>query len=208
MSAMPSTRLILLRHGETAWNIEGRYQGQSDSALTATGRAQAEALAARLHRHRVEALYSSDLGRAVETARVVAVSTGLIVNLDSRLRERHLGVFQGLLKADIRVRFPDEYRRFKTDTDYVVPGGESARQCSTRLIACLEEIAGRHPGQDIAVASHGGAANSLLRHALGIPLGAPRRFDNLNASWNVFTYDKGRWYLETWGDVSHLNSSG
>ena len=175
MNALPSTRLILLRHGETVWNVEGRYQGQGDSALTATGRAQAEAVAARLLRRRVEALYSSDLGRAVETARAVAAATGLIVNLDSRLRERHLGVFQALLKADIRVRFRDEYRRFKIDPDYVVPGGESARQCSVRVIACLEEIAARHAGQEIAVTSHGGAANSLLRWARHVASIIPMR---------------------------------
>jgi probable phosphoglycerate mutase len=203
---MPATRLILLRHGETEWNVERRYQGQLDSALTTTGRTQARALAARLAGQCVAALYSSDLDRARETARVVADSTGLKQILDSGLRERHLGVFQGLLKAEIREKFPDEYLRFKSDPDYVIPGGESTRQSSTRVIACLEEIAGCHAGQQIAVIGHGGTASSLLRYALGIPLGAPRRFERSNASWNVFVFDDGKWFLETWGDVSHLES--
>lgn len=203
---MLPARLILLRHGETEWNVERRYQGQLDSALTAVGRAQSRALATRLGRHAVAALYSSDLGRAQETARVCAEATGLRVILDSRLRERHLGMFQGLLKSEIREKFPEEYRRFKSDPDYLVPGGESARQSSARMIACLEEIATRHAGQQIAIVAHGGTSSSLLRHTLGIPLGAPRRFERSNATWNLFIFSDGKWFLETWGDMSHLKS--
>jgi probable phosphoglycerate mutase len=203
---MSAAHLILLRHGETEWNIEARYQGQLDSALTATGRAQAAALASRLVPHGVAVLYSSDLGRAQETARVIADATGLKVIPDSRLRERHLGIFQGLLKSEIREMFSDEYRRFKADADYVIPGGESARQCSTRIIGCLEEIARRHVGQKIAIVAHGGTVSSLLRHTLATPLEAPRRFERLNASWNVFLFEDGKWSLQTWGDVSHLGS--
>jgi probable phosphoglycerate mutase len=196
----------LVRHGETEWNVERRYQGQLDSALTVTGRAQSRTLVARLARHSVAALYSSDLGRAQETARVCAEATGLKVILDSRLREQHLGIFQGLLKSEIREKFPDEYRRFKSDPDYVVPGGESARQSSARVIVCLEEIATRHAGQQLAIVAHGGTASSLLRHTLGIPLSAPRRFERSNATWNVFIFDGDKWFLETWGDMSHLKS--
>src|SRR5262249_22072290 len=123
---------------------------------------------------------------------------------DARLREQNLGQWQGQRQADIREKFPAEYRRLKADPDYEVPGGESARQCATRVIACLEEIARRHTGQHIAVVTHGGAASALLRHVLGIPLGAPRRFERANASWNVFLFGEGRWFLKTWGDVSHL----
>jgi probable phosphoglycerate mutase len=203
---MPKARLILLRHGQAEWNVEGRYQGQLDSALTAAGRAQAEALATRLARQRAAALYSSDLGRAQETARLIAEASGLPVILESRLRERHLGMFQGLRKSEIREKFPDEYRRFKSDSDYIVPGGESARQFAARVIDCLEEIASRHGGQEIVVVTHGGPVSSLLCHTLNIPLGGPRRFERPNASWNVFLFDNGKWLLETWGDASHLAS--
>ncbi len=201
---MPKTRLILLRHGEAEWNIEGRYQGQLDSALTAAGRRQAEALAVRLARRQAAALYSSDLGRAQQTARLAADACRLPVILDSRLREQHLGMFQGLLKSDIREKFPAEYRCFKADADYIVPGGESARQFSDRVIACLEEIVSRHTGQEIVVVTHGGPVGSLLCHTFNIPLRAPRSFERPNASWNVFLFENGRWRLETWGDASHL----
>jgi broad specificity phosphatase PhoE len=184
------TRLILLRHGETEWNVEGRYQGQLDSALA---------------RHRPAALYSSDLGRAHETARACADAAGLAVVLDARLREQHLGRWQGLLQSEIQEKFPAEFQRLKGDPDFEAPSGESARQCATRILTCLEEIAGRHPVEQIAVVTHGGAASVLLRHTLGIPLGAPRRFERPNASWNVFLFGRGRWFLETWGDVSHLS---
>lgn len=204
---MPKTRLILLRHGQAEWNIEGRYQGQLDSALTPAGQAQAEALAARLARHRVTALYSSDLGRAQETARRAAEASGLQVILNPRLRERHLGIFQGLLKSEIRQKFPDEYRRFKSNSDYIIPDGESVRQFSARVIDCLEEIAGRHGGQEIAVVTHGGPLSLLLRHTLNVPLEAPRRFERPEASWNVFRFENGKWFLETWGDSSHVASA-
>lgn len=201
---MSVTRLILLRHGETEWNLEGRYQGHLDSPLTPAGVAQARALAERAARQTLSALYSSDLGRAQQTAGAVAESTGLKVTVDVRLRERHLGVFQWLLKAELREKFPDEYRQFKVSgPDYVIPGGESSRQGHARVIACLDDIARRHVGQQIAVVAHGGTISSLLRHTLGIPLDAPRRFERPNASWNVFLWDDGKWLLETWGDVSH-----
>jgi broad specificity phosphatase PhoE len=205
---MATTRVFLMRHGETIWNLEGRYQGQLDSSLTPTGLAQSRALAARLARHTITTLYSSDLGRALQTAQIVAKSTGRRVVTDSRLRERHLGIFQGLLKAEIQQKFPDEHRLFKSaGPDHVTPGGESARQAFERIFGCLEELASRHAGEPTAVITHGGVVSALLRHTVGIPLDAPRRFERRNASWNVFSWKEGKWFLETWGDVSHLQET-
>jgi probable phosphoglycerate mutase len=197
--------MILLRHGETTWNVEGRYQGHLDSPLTPRGESQARALARRLAGMKFTALYSSDLGRAGRTASIIAQATGREVRTDPRLRERHLGIFQGLLKSEIKQKLADEYRLFKTaGPDRAMPGGESARQSAERCLACLEEIARRHAGETIVVVAHGGTISVLLRHTLGFPLGTPRRFERFNASWNVFTWDDGKWRLETWGDVSHL----
>lgn len=205
---MSVTRVILLRHGETTWNLEGRYQGQLDSPLTPVGLDQAQALARRAAGMKFSALYSSDLGRARQTAGCIAESTGHQIRLDARLRERHLGIFQNLLKAGLRQKFPDEYHLFKSGgPDHVLPEGESARQAADRGNACLEELARRHPGETIVVVTHGGNLSALLRHTLGIPLDAPRRFERDNASWNVFSYADGRWLLETWGDTSHLDRS-
>jgi len=205
---MSPTRLILLRHGETTWNVEGRYQGHLDSPLTPRGESQARALARRLASATFTALYSSDLGRASRTAGIIAQATGHEVRPDPRLRERHLGIFQGLHKSEIKQKLADEYRLFKTaGPDHAMPGGESARQSAERSLACLEELAHRHAGEIIAVVAHGGTISVLLRHTLGIPLETPRRFGRFNASWNVFTWHDEKWRLETWGDVSHLSDA-
>ena len=207
---MPVTRIILLRHGETTWNLEGRYQGHLDSPLTPRGESQARALAQRLAGAKFAALYSSDLGRARQTADAIAKATGHEVLPDPRLRERHLGIFQGLLKSEMKQKFADDYRLFKSaGPDHALPGGESARQAAQRNITCLEDLARRHPGETIVVVAHGGTISALLRHTLGIPPGTPRRFERFNASWNAFTWDeeRERWRLETWGDLTHLSAT-
>lgn len=203
---MPITRVVVGRHGETIWNVEGRYQGQLDSALTATGLKQSRALATRLAGENFSTLYSSDLGRAMQTAEIISRQTSHTIVTNAGLRERHLGIFQGLRKKEIQQKFADEYRLFKGGADYVVPGGESATQASARLVGCLEELARRHASERIVVVTHGGVASALLRHTLGIPPGAPRRFERPNASWNVFWFEDGKWFLETWGDISHLQA--
>jgi 2,3-bisphosphoglycerate-dependent phosphoglycerate mutase len=206
---MAKTRLIVVRHGETAWNIEGRYQGQLDSPLTTTGVEESRALAARLEGEEFTALYASDLGRALKTAEIIAERTPCRIVTDSRLRERHLGVFQGLLKSEMRLNFAEEYHLFKTaGPEYVIPGGESATEASARMIRCLEELAQRHTGERIVVVTHGGVVSALLRHSLGLALGIPRRFERPNTAWNAFWWEDGRWFLETWGDVSHLGDKG
>lgn len=205
---MPAARLIVIRHGETAWNLEGRYQGHLDSSLTVLGLAQAGALARRLVSEPSGALYSSDLGRARKTAEIIAAKTGQNIRFDARLRERHLGIFQGLSKPEIKQNFPEERRLFKTaGPAYVVPGGESARQAAARMLECLGEVASQHAGETVVVIAHGGTVTALLTHTLGLPLDAPRRFERPNASWNVFSCNAGQWLLETWGDVSHLNAA-
>lgn len=202
---MSVTRVILLRHGETVWNLDGRYQGQLDSPLTPSGLAQARALGKRLAGIKFAALYSSDLGRALQTAACFAEFSAHEIRIEPRLRERHLGIFQNQHKAGLKQQFPDEYRLFKSGgPDHVLPQGESGRQAADRTHACLEELARRHPGETIVVVAHGGTISALLRHTLAIPLAAPRRFERANASWNVFKFEDGKWFLETWGDVSHL----
>jgi 2,3-bisphosphoglycerate-dependent phosphoglycerate mutase len=205
---MEPTEVIVVRHGETTWNLEGRRQGHLDSPLTPKGIAQAEALAQRLKGEHFGALYSSDLGRACQTAEIIASATGHGIAVDGRLRERNLGIFQGLRSDEIQKFYPEEYRLHRTSgPDFVIPGGESARQQVERNIRCLEELTQQHPGQRIAVVTHGGVLSGLFRHTFSIPLDAPRRFEFLNCSINVFTYEQNLWMLQTWGDVSHLNSA-
>jgi probable phosphoglycerate mutase len=200
----PETRLIIVRHGETENNIEGRWQGHGDSPLTETGVAQAEAVAQRLERCRFSRLYSSDLGRARQTAQIIADRTGHEIILDEHLRERDLGIFQGLTRAEMAARYPREWHLYRTaGPDYVIPTGESARQRYERSTSRLREIALSHPGETVVVVTHGGVLNGLLRHTLRISLDAPRRFKVWNAGLNLFLFDGENWLLETWGDVSH-----
>jgi probable phosphoglycerate mutase len=206
---MERAHLIVVRHGQTEWNIAGIRQGHLDSPLTDRGVAQAKALARRLSRESFSALYSSDLGRAVGTARTIAAVTGHEVITDPRLRERNLGIFQGLTGEQLKEKFPEQYRLHRTlGAEYVIPGGESVQQQVARNVECLSAIATNHPGQTIVVVTHGGVLSGFFRHTLGIPLGAPRRFEFVNAGLNVFVYDNREWFLQTWGDISHLGAAG
>ena len=198
-------QLILIRHGETVWNQQRRMQGQQDSPLSETGLRQARQLARRFAQETFGALYSSDLGRAHETARSVADATGKDIIVDARLRERHFGVFEGLTASEIEARYPTEYECFKSrDPAYVVPGGESAQQFRERSIACLRELAERHAGDTIVVVTHGLVLDMAYRAAHAIALGEPRPVPLLNASLNIFRYEGQRWRCESWGDVEHL----
>jgi 2,3-bisphosphoglycerate-dependent phosphoglycerate mutase len=206
---MDRTQVIIVRHGETEWNIKSIRQGNLDSRLTEKGIAQAKALAQRLTREHFTALYSSDLGRAVQTAEEVASVTGHEIITDPRLRERHLGIFQGLSGEEIKQKHPEEYKLHRSlGPDYVIPGGESVKQQVERNIAYLNEIGSKHLGETIVVVTHGGVISGLFRHTFSIPFNAPRRFEFTNAGLNIFAYEEGNWFLLTWGDVSHLAPDG
>jgi probable phosphoglycerate mutase len=203
------TTLVVVRHGETAWNAVGRQQGQLDGTLSERGIEQARVIADALAPERFDALYASDLGRAIETAAIVAERLHLDVIPDPRLRERHLGVMQGLTIAEFAERFPEEHARFASgDPDYVLPEGESARQRYERTVACAEDLAVSHPGEQLLLVAHGGVLNGYFRHAVGLPLETPRAFSLFNASINRFVIEEGRWRLDVWGDVRHLGILG
>ena len=209
MSESEAAQLTVVRHGETVWNAQGKPQGHLDSDLTELGVAQAGAVAEALSSDRFDVLYSSDLGRAMRTAGVVAERLGMEVITDARLRERNLGVMQGLTMAQFQQRHPSEYELFhKGDPDYCVPEGESARQRHDRAVACGEELARRHAGQRVLMITHGGILQSLFRHAMAMDLAAPRCFSLFNASVNVFTVVDSGWRLDVWGDVRHLRQLG
>ena len=202
---MQRTQVIIVRHGQTEWNTRGIRQGHLDSELTEKGIIQAKALAQRLARERFSALYCSDLGRAVQTAKEIANITGHEIVTDARLRERSLGIFQGLSGEEIKAKHPDEYKLHRTlGPNYVIPGGESVRQQVDRNVTCLNQLAGKHQGEQIVVVTHGGVVSGFFRYTLSIPLEAPRRFEFVNAGLNIFFNEAGDWFLLTWGDVSHL----
>jgi len=154
------TTILLARHGETDWNVEGRWQGHADPPLNARGREQAEALAERLVDTAFDAIYSSDLARAKQTAEIVARRLGLPVTTDRGLREIDVGSWSGLTRADIAVRFPDGER----------PDGEHVDAFRARVLSALERLAAGHDGRRILVVAHGGCVRTLQRHMLGEPL--------------------------------------
>jgi probable phosphoglycerate mutase len=195
-----------VRHGETLWNQQGRMQGQHDSPLTPTGLNQAKQLARRLAQVEFAALYSSDLGRAHQTARCIADETGHEIIAQHGLRERSFGIFEGLTNAEIRMRHPEDYELFaKRIPHYVMPGGESAAQFMARAIATLDFIAESHAGQKVVVVSHGLVLDALYRKATDMPLEIPRGFPLLNCSVNTFRRTREAWVVLDVCDVAHLS---
>ncbi|MBN2386380.1 MAG: histidine phosphatase family protein [Anaerolineales bacterium] len=150
------THLFLIRHGETDWNVEGRWQGQADVPLNARGRAQAARMAETLRGLDLQAIYASDLVRARETAEALAAVHGLEVRLDARLREIHQGEWQGLLVGEIEARYAARFHERRRDPLNVAPpGGETVAGVQARVVAFLQEVVARHPGQTLAIVAHG-----------------------------------------------------
>jgi 2,3-bisphosphoglycerate-dependent phosphoglycerate mutase len=199
-------RIILIRHGETEWNREGRIQGyHADSPLTAAGEEQARLLASRLAGEGLTALYSSDAGRARQTAAPIASGLDLTVAWDASLRERSYGEFEGWRYEDLERERPDAYRKFRSrDPGYAPPGGESGARFSERIVAALERVAASALGGHVAVVTHGGVLGVMHRHVNGAAPDSKRDYSLLNASINRLLYSRERWSIESWGDVAHL----
>lgn len=201
---MSKTEIILIRHGETEWNVAGRLQGQHDSVLTAAGVKQAKALARRMKSDHFNHLYSSDLGRAMSTAQEIAHLTHHTVIADQRLREKSLGILEGLTWPQAGENYPEIVKGLEQrNYDYVVPEGESTQQMLTRTMDFLDEIADRHPGERVAAVTHGAVLSTLFRHLLGIPLETPRRFHILNTSIHEIAKENGTWWVNLLGDTHH-----
>ena len=179
--------------------------GQLDSPLTARGIQQAEALARRLSGIQFDELYSSDLGRAVQTAEIIAAMCRKKVCLDTELRERHMGLFQGLTVDEICAKYPNEREAFARTGYYdAIPEGETVQQRFDRSVRALTAIAERHPSQTVVVVTHAGFLTGFFEYVLGLPFGNGKRFKRQNASFSAFEYVQSRWCLCTWNDVSHL----
>ena len=167
------TELWLIRHGQTDWNLEGRYQGQSDVPLNTSGLAQAKALAASLDWQAFAALYSSDLARAYQTAQAISAYTGLPIHIDRRLREINQGEWQGRTLDQIRAVYNEGTQARNVTIDPVTaraPGGESVLEVSQRMAAAADDIARAYPAGRVLVAGHGLALATLICQARGIPL--------------------------------------
>ena len=203
-----TTRLCIVRHGETAWNAEHRVQGQLDVPLNAIGLAQARAAAQILAREKFDALYSSDLSRAKQTAQPVANLFSMAIMVEKNLRERHYGIFERLTYAEVKLRYPEDYARFAArDPDYAFRTGESLRDFSTRSIAVISQLAARHQGANILVFTHGGVLDKLYRFVTGLPLSAERNFGIPNAGLNRVELTPAGWRIRAWADTAHLEGA-
>ena len=184
--------------------------GQLDSPLSPRGEIQAAAIADRLSTISFQHLYTSDLGRAVQTARVISERSGIEMVLESGLRERNMGIFQGITREQKKARYPEIWKECKSvGADYQIPGGgESINQRLQRSLETLNRLADAHPADTIVVVSHDGILRGFLSHILGLDSVSESRFVRANASFNSFLKQDGNWRLQVWGDTSHLSDVG
>jgi probable phosphoglycerate mutase len=168
------TEILLVRHGETDWNVERRFQGHADPSLNDNGRAQAHALAAELAAEHIDAVYTSDLTRARETAEIISAQLGVDIVPRSELREIDVGDWEGLTWDDIERQFPDGRRRWD-ESGHGWEGGETYEQLAERVVDALRRIAAAHPGGRVLVVGHGGTIRSVRAHVEGRSVAESRR---------------------------------
>ena len=179
----PSTRVLLVRHGQSTWNADGRWQGQADAPLSALGEAQAKEAAARVGR--VDAIWASDLVRASRTAGIVGEALSLDVQVDARLRERHAGPWQGLTRVEIEAQWPGDLAAGRRPD-----GFEPDASVLARALDALGDLAGHHPAASVLVVTHGGVVRVLERHLGGDGEGllanlGGRRLLHRDGSWQL-----------------------
>ncbi len=201
-----ATRIVAIRHGQTDWNAQSRLQGRTDIALNAVGRAQAARLADALRHEGLTQVISSDLGRALQTARALAQPLGAVLSTDVGLRERGFGRMEGLSFRELDERHPEWGARWRArEIDFVPPEGESLRGFYARSVAAATALAQQYAGQSIALVSHGGVIDCLYRAATGIALDAPRTWLVSNATINRLLFNGERFSLVGWNDHQHLD---
>ena len=200
------TRLLAIRHGETPWNRERRYQGQEDVPLNAAGLAQALCVAEALADTAIDAIYTSDLARAAQTAAALARVRAMPASVDKGLREQHFGIFQGLTGEEIAQRWPQASAAWhRRDADFGPVDGETRHAFSQRCVLTIEHIAMAHVGQTIAVVCHGGVLDCLYRSATGLPMTAPRTWSLDNAAISHLTHGAEGFEIVSWGNTQHLS---
>lgn len=203
------TEILLIRHGETAWNAIKRLQGHLDIPLNEEGKRQAAALGRALREESLDAIISSDLQRARQTAQAIAAPRGMAVQIDRDLRERCYGAFEGMLYAEISQRYPEAYAAWQArEIDARFPPGvhvaETLAEFAERAVSTIMRIAREGKYRRVALVSHGGVLESAYRAAQGLGYAHARDFDVFNASVNRFIWDGSALKLAQWGDITHL----
>jgi len=206
--AMRSTRLVAIRHGETAWNRDTRIQGQTDIPLSQHGHWQAEQTAQALAGESIDVVYTSDLIRASQTAQSIVQVLSTPMVSDAGLRERHFGRFEGMTHDEIMSAHPEEGRLWRgRDPAYAPDGGETLEVFYARVLEATCALAAQHVGQTIALVAHGGVLDCLYRAANHIALDAPRTWQIGNASINRLLWSEEGLSLLAWGDTRHLDGN-
>jgi broad specificity phosphatase PhoE len=202
-----TTTILLVRHGQTDWNLAHRWQGHIDIPLNETGRRQARLLAQRLETLPIKAIYSSDLIRASETARIIAEPLDVLPVTDPALRERNGGKFQSLTFDELQEQYPEMWRKVRLE-NATPPDGESLFEVACRITAAYEVIVRRHTGQLVVMVSHGGALNLLIATIVGLPLGKSASISlRGNTGLSIVEIgDNGAW-LVALNDTHHLHSA-
>ena len=205
---MHATRILAIRHGETAWNVDTRIQGQLDIGLNDTGLWQAQRVGQALAEETLDAIYSSDLQRAMATAQAIALATAAPLHPELGLRERHFGHLQGQTWADIEQHWPEDARLWRSrDPHWAPQGGESLTVLRQRIADTVDRLASRHLGQHIVLVAHGGVMDALYRLATGQDIQTPRTWHLGNAAINRLLWTPQGLSLIGWGDVSHLEAT-
>ena len=202
------TEIIIIRHGETEWNKTGRFQGHSDVPLSAEGRAQAEALGRNLAVDHVDAIYASDLTRAMETAAPLAARFGLPVISDPQLRELNFGAWEGRNFNDVNAENPNAMKNFYTDPERAnIPESEPFPEFQRRIAGRVREIVARERGKRIVIVSHGASIRILLADILSMPIRSIWHLSQLNTAVNKIRFeDDGFAVVTLMNDTSHLRA--
>ncbi|WP_075255939.1 histidine phosphatase family protein [Herbaspirillum camelliae] len=203
------TEILLIRHGETDWNVDKRLQGHIDIGLNAAGQRQVLALGEALAAEGIDAVFASDLQRARDTAQAVAGTAGLTVQIDAGLRERCYGAFEGLRHTEIEARYPDAYRQWKArEPDFRYPAGErvaeTMREFYERSVQAMQRVLASGRYRKVAIVTHGGVLECVHHWASQTSFAQPRTFDIFNASVNRLHWDGERAHIRSWGEIGHL----
>ena len=205
-------RLLLVRHGQTAWNAEQRYQGQIDIPLDDIGRRQAAAVGERLRHERIDIVYASDLARAHDTAAAIIAHHDLTIQPEIRLRELGFGVWEGLTRAEIAAQHAESWQAYQTDPhNTVIDGAEGMPRGLARVGAAMDDLLARHRDQPdvdtLLIVSHGGTLRLMVAHLLGLDIEHARLFRFANCSLTEITIGEQRTYLVTANERCHLRKT-
>lgn len=200
--------LLIVRHGETEWNAEGRIQGHTDIGLSERGEEQARSLGQRLADRQIDVAYSSDLKRTSETAKLALSGRDITLNETPRLREYNKGIFEGMTLSEIQEKFPAEYPKYlEKDLSYAPEGGETTRDVSTRMASIFAEIKANHLDETVLVVSHGGVLRAAMVSLLGMPLEGNWSFVFGNCGLTMVDTYTDNAVLRLFNDTSHINGT-